>query len=135
MKVKDIMAKNVLTAEPDVNLREAAEVMADNHIGCLVVVVDGKPAGIITDRDVLLAVADSRKNLDRMAIKDVMTHYVITTSPDSPIEKAIQLMIENKVKKIPVVDEGELVGIITMTDVVLAQPKLIEKFYKIIKKK
>jgi len=135
MKVRDIMAKNVLTAEPDVNLREAAEVMADNHIGCLVVVEGGKPAGIVTDRDVLLAVADSRKKIDKLTVGDVMTHYVITTKPDNPIEKAIQLMIENNVKKIPVVDEGELVGIITMTDVVLAQPKLIEKFNKIIKRK
>jgi CBS domain-containing protein len=135
MKVRDIMVKDVLTAEPDVNLREAAEVMADNHVGCLVVVENGKLTGIVTDRDILLAVADSRKNLDKMAIKDVMTHYVITTSSDTPIEKAIQLMIENKVKKVPVVDGGELSGILTMTDVVLAQPKLIEKFNKIIKKK
>ncbi len=135
MKVRDIMMKNVLTAEPDVNLREAAEVMADNHIGCLVVVEGGKLAGIVTDRDVLLAVADSGKKIDKLTVGDVMTHYVITTNPDSPIEKAIQLMIENNVKKIPVVEDGELVGIITMTDVVLAQPKLIEKFQKIIKKK
>jgi CBS domain-containing protein len=135
MKVKDIMVKDVITAEPGARLREAAEVMADNHIGCLIVESGGKLAGIITDRDVLLAVADERKNLNRMKVGDVMTHYVITAKPGDPIERAIQLMIENKVKKIPVVDGERLAGIVTMTDVIMVQPKLIEKFSKVIKKK
>lgn len=135
MLVRDIMTKNVATCRPDTPLREAAEIMADNHIGCLVVKTDGRLGGIITDRDVLLAVADEKnKNLNILRVRDAMTDYVLSIRSASPVEKAVQMMIENRVKKLPVVDDGRLVGIITMSDIIWAQPRLIGELSKMAKK-
>jgi CBS domain-containing protein len=136
MMVRDIMTRNVATCRPDTPLREAAEIMADNHIGCLVVKTDGKLAGIITDRDVLLAVADERnKNLNTLRVRDAMTDYVLSIRSASPVENAVRMMTENRVKKLPVVDEGRLVGIITASDIIWAQPKLIGELSKMMAKK
>ena len=135
MMVRNIMTRNVATCRPDTPLREAAEIMADNHIGCLVVKMDGKLAGIITDRDVLLAVADEKnKNLNILRVRDAMTDYVLSIRSANPVEKAVQMMIENRVKKLPVVDDGRLVGILTMSDIIWAQPRLIGELSKMAKK-
>ncbi len=135
MLVKEIMTRNVATARPDTPLREAAEIMADNHIGCLVVRTDGKLAGIMTDRDILVFIADeSHRNLDLFRVRDAMTSYVITIGPDKPVEKAVQIMTENRIKKIPVLDADRLVGIITMSDIIWAQPKLMRELSQVAKK-
>ena len=132
MLVKDIMTRNVATTRPDTPLREAAETMADNHIGCLVVKTNGKINGIITDRDVLIFIADEHhKNLDLFKVKDAMTNYVITIHSTSPVEKAVKLMIENRIKKIPVVDNDRLAGIITMSDIIWSQPGQMEQLSKV----
>ncbi len=135
MLVKEIMTRNVISVRPDRPLREAAEIMADNHIGCLVVRTDGKLAGIITDRDILVFIADeSHRNLDSYKVKDAMTEYVITIRSTSTVEKAAELMTGNRIKKIPVLDDDRLVGIITMSDIIWAQPRLMGKLSKVSKK-
>jgi CBS domain-containing protein len=132
MLVKDVMNKHVITVEPDTPLLEAAQIMADNHIGCLVVVQKGKPIGMVTERDILVAIA-SEVNIKKSKVKDIMTHYLITIGPNRPINKAIKLMTENKIKKLPVVDEkGKLVGIITTSDIISAQPKASKNIKKLI---
>jgi len=136
MIVKDIMTRNVVAVRRETSLREAAEIMADNHIGCLIVKSDGKVGGIITDRDILVFIADEKhKNLDSFRVKDAMTDYVITIRSTSPIEKAVKLMTENRIKKIPVVDDERLMGIITMSDIIWAQPKLVGQLSQVAKKK
>ena len=135
MLVKEIMTRNVATAQRDMPLREAAETMSDNHIGCLVVMSGRKVIGIITDRDMLVFIADERhRNLDSYRVKDAMTDYVITIRPSNTVEKAVKLMTENRIKKIPVMDGERLVGIITMSDIIWAQPKLVGKLSKVAKK-
>ena len=129
------MTRNVVAVRRETPLREAAEMMADNHIGCLVVKNDGKVTGIITDRDVLVFIADeSHRNLDSFQVKDVMTDYVITIHPNNPIEKAVELMTANRIKKIPVLENDRLVGIITMSDIIWAQPKLAAQLSQVAKK-
>jgi CBS domain-containing protein len=109
--------------------------MADNHIGCLVVKSGGKVSGIVTDRDVLVFIADgSHRNLDSYRVKDAMTDYVITIRPTSTVEKAADLMTENRIKKIPVLDNDRLAGIITMSDIIWAQPRLIRELSQAAKK-
>jgi len=135
MLVKDIMTRNVVAVTGDTPLREAAEMMADNHIGCLVVKSGGKATGILTDRDVLVFIADeSHRSLDSYRVKDVMKGYVITIHPNNPIEKAVELMTQNRIKKIPVLENDRLVGIITMSDIIWAQPELIRELSQAAKK-
>jgi len=135
MLVKEIMTRNVITAQRDTPLREAAETMADNHIGCIVVKSGGKVIGMITDRDILIFIADERhRNLDSYMVKDAMTDYVITIRSTSTVEKAAELMTENRIKKIPVLENDRLVGIITMSDIIWQQPKLMRELSQVVKK-
>ena len=135
MLVKDIMTRNVVAVAADTPLREAAEMMADNHIGCLVVKSGGKVTGILTDRDVLVFIADeSHRSMDSYRVKDVMKGYVITIHPNNPVEKAAELMTENRIKKIPVLDNDRLVGIITMSDIIWQQPRLMARLSEVSKK-
>ena len=125
--VEKIMNRHVITIDSGASVLEAAQLMADNHIGCVVATKNGSPAGILTERDVLVLVA-SETNVKKTKIESVMTHYLITTGPHRSIEKAIEIMVFNKIKKLPVVDEkGRLVGIITASDIISAKPHAAKK--------
>ncbi len=125
MLVEEVMNKDVKTIKPDSSVKEAAEIMSKNSIGSLVVVSDSELKGIITERDVLKSVADGRT--DSTLVKDIMTKDVITVQPTKDIEEAADLMTKHKIKKLPVVAGGVLVGIVTASDLVAFEEKLLEK--------
>jgi len=125
MLVRDIMRKEVMTAKPDATVKEAAAAMSRLHIGSLVVVAEEKIVGIVTERNVLTAIA-SGKDPELTTVEEVMAKNVITIKPDEKIDTAVALMAEHKIKKLPVVDGGKLVGIITASDIIVVEPKLIE---------
>jgi CBS domain-containing protein len=131
MLVKDVMQRNVIVAKENMKIKEAAEVMSKYHIGSLVIVRNNKVVGILTERDILKAIA---KGIDPRTIeaKDIMTKEVITISPTSTIEDAASLMLEKKIKKLPVLDGEKLVGIITATDIAVIQPKLIKNLAELL---
>ena len=125
MIVRHIMQKNVVTARKDVTLKEACEVMAKLHIGSLIVCEDHRILGIITSTDVLKAVASGR-DVNTTTVGEIMSTKIISIDPDTSLEKAVEIMIENKIKRLPVVEEGKLVGIVTASDIIVVEPKLIE---------
>jgi len=124
--VKDVMVTDVVTVEPDVDVRRAVRAMNDFEIGCLVVVEAGRVVGILTERDVLKRVVDEGRKPEETSVREVMSKPPITISPDADLETAIELMFKHKIKKLPVVENGKLVGLITFTDLVRAQPALIQ---------
>jgi len=130
MMVKDVMTSNVIITSTETNIKEAAKTLADNHIGSLVVVRNDQPIGILTGRNILYALAESGSSeedrVDLKKVGDVMTNYIIPVTPRSGIQRAVKLMINNKIKKLPVIDKGNLVGIITASDIISAQSKLIK---------
>jgi CBS domain-containing protein len=133
MLVRDAMNRNVITADPSASLREAARIMADNRVGSIVVEKGGKMTGIVTEHDVLLAVAESM-DFDSLSIENAMTRYVVYISPEAKIEKAAEKMIEHQIKKLPVIDDDKVVGIITSSDIVAAEPALIKTMRLLIAK-
>lgn len=111
MEVSQIMRK-VIIIDDNILLKDAAKIMVSKGIGSLIVVKDDKIKGIITERDIM-------KNVTRLdvPVKKVMSQRVTSISPDANIEDAADLMIANKVKRLPIVQNNKLVGIVTMTDV------------------
>lgn len=134
MLVKDVMNKNVVVAKSDATIREAAKVMNKFRIGSLIVLKEEAIAGIVTERNVLIAVA-SGKDTDSTAIEEIMTKKVVTVDPDQTVEAAVDLMIQNKIKKLPVVEDNKLKGIITASDIVVVEPKLIASVANLISMK
>lgn len=110
MKVKEIM-KQPFVIEKDIDLVEAAKFMSDKKIGSLIFVDKGKIKGIVTERDII-------KNFDKDAtVTEIMTKNVVTIEPNDELENAARVMSDNKIKRLPVVKDVTLVGIITATDI------------------
>ena len=126
MLVRDVMVKDVKTIEDGSSIKDTAKKMTDFRIGSLIVVDSkGRMLGIVTERDILLTMIAGKS--PETKVNAAMTKDVYFVKPEDDIEDAVDIMIKNKVKKLPVITKGALVGIITMTDVAAAEPKLLEQ--------
>ena len=133
MLVQDIMNRNVVCILSDTKIHEAAKVMVDNGIGCIIVKNNDDVSGIITERDIMKAVA-SESDLANMTVGDIMSRYVISIDPSATVDHAAQVMINNKIKKLPVMKNDQLVGIITSTDIVATSPNMPKEVRGLLKK-
>lgn len=124
MKVQTILAKkgtHVVTIRPEQTLREAARLMAENNIGALVVVNEARQTvGIISERDII-RIASKHEDAFAQPVSQVMTRDVITGIPQDDLIAVAHAMTEKRFRHLPIVDKGELVGIISIGDVVKAQ--------------
>jgi len=128
MLIKEIMQKNVKTIRSDDNVMEAAKIMNQSRIGSLVAVDGkGKIEGILTERDIMRGVVAEGLIASDVKISEIMTKKVIVISPDISLEEAADIMSEYKIKKLPVVEGGQLVGIVTTTDLISYEKNLVEK--------
>lgn len=118
-KCREIMTRNVKTANRETSLREVAVLMREGDMGAVPVVENGKLVGIVTDRDIVVRAVAEGKDVSTV-IGDVMTTEIFASKENDFVFEAIRLMGDKQVRRIPVVnDEGELVGIIAMADVAL----------------
>ena len=125
MRVKEII-KQVVTATPKTTIKEAARIMSKKGIGCLVITEKKSVKGIITERDVLKEVSKGINT--NSEIEKIMSKKVITVTPKDSIDDAAALMSKYKIKKLPVVAQDKLVGIITATDLVANSDKFGEEW-------
>lgn len=124
------MVQKVITVEVDASLKEAIALMNKHEIGCLVVCKDQLPVGIITERDMLKRVLATIPELPNIKVQEIMSMPLMAGRQDMEVEQAIGLMIEEKIKKLPIIHDEKLVGLVTLTDILRFQPRLI-RAYKI----
>jgi len=115
--VNQIMSKNVLTLDRSVSLQEAAEKMKSLKVGCVIILDNKKPVGIITERDFVTKVAAEGRPLFT-EISEVMSSPLITINPEETIWEASEMMKEKQIHKLPVKENDQIVGIVTTTDIV-----------------
>jgi len=115
--VNQVMSKNILTAEKSTSLQDAAQEMKRLGVGCVIVTKESKPIGIITERDFVTKVAADGRPLFT-EISEVMSSPLITIEPDETIWEASEIMKEKLIHKLPVIDDGRIVGVITTSDIV-----------------
>lgn len=128
MLVREIMIKDVVTIETNDNVLNACLQYRDKKIGCFVVTQNEQCIGIITERDIIERAVCSGKNLKNTKIKDIMSSNIKSIHPLEKVEKAIEIMKKFKIKKLPVISNNYLVGIITITDIGMAKPELTKRF-------
>lgn len=118
-RCREIMTSDVVTATPDMSLREVAVMMRDSDVGALPIIESGRLVGIVTDRDMVVrAVADGKDA--ETPVGDVISRELFTVGPDDFVFEAARLMGDKQVRRIPVVEaDGSLAGIIAMADVAL----------------
>ena len=117
MDVKDVMVKEIITVNPTTKIRDAVELMNKNQIGCLVVTRKGKPVGIMTERDVLKKIVCRCKNPEQTRVSEIMSKPLIVGRVDMDWLEAVKLMLDRNIKKLPILDDERLVGLVTLTDI------------------
>jgi CBS domain-containing protein len=122
MKVQDVMTSPARSCAPDAAIVDAARTMWENHCGSLPVLDEkGEPVGIVTDRDICMALVRKNRFPARIAVAEVMTPYPFICQPQDGVDEALATMAENRVRRLPVVNaEGHLVGIVSISDVAAA---------------
>ena len=120
MVAKDIMKTNVVTVLPSTPVTEAATIMREENIGSLVVVgIDKKLLGIITDRDIVVSVVANGKSPVEVVVGDVMTRELITVQEDESIFEVLRVLGKNSIRRVPVLRRGRLVGIVSVDDLIV----------------
>lgn len=114
--VRDVMTRNVIVVDPDRTILEAAKRMAAKKIGGLVVVHQGRPIGLITDRDILWKVTAKEKNPSKVRVRDIMTSPVATVSLLTTLRAAARVMLDKKTRWLVVTRLENVEGIITASD-------------------
>lgn len=117
MKIGKLMVKDVITLQTDASAHDAVKIMNKNRIGCLVAVYNGEIVGVLTERDLLERVLEKCKDPKETKVSEIITKKVIVGHPDMELVEATRLMFENKVKKLPIVEGNQLVGLVTLTDI------------------
>lgn len=115
--VSQVMSKNVLTVEKSTSLQEAAQDMKKSNVGCVIVIENSKPLGIVTERDFVTKIAADGRPLFT-DISEVMSSPLITINPEETVWEASEIMKEKRIHKLPVKENEQIIGIVTTTDIV-----------------
>ena len=115
-QVRDIMEKNVITIDINETANHAANQMKENDISFLVIIENGKPVGVVSERDFVQKLCINNQNSSDVKISDIMSYKFRWVNPITKIEDAIQKMLNNNIRRLLILDDEKLVGVITQTD-------------------
>jgi CBS domain-containing protein len=123
--VRDLMSKEVKVVRPDTTVKEVVATMNKFDIGSIIVVQGERPVGIITERDILRRLVEPCLAPETLTARHIMTSPVTTISETATIEEAAKLMAKKRVKRLPVMSNEKIVGIVTFTDIVTKVPTML----------
>jgi CBS domain-containing protein len=129
MKVRDIMSRPIITEDEDALVIKIAKDMADLGIGSVVITSEGKPAGIITERNIALKVLLKNRRASEVKAKEIMSSPLVTIEPEASVDEACELASEKHIKRLPVVENGVLIGIVSVRNILTLKPEYIKRFY------
>ncbi|MDH5460633.1 MAG: CBS domain-containing protein [Candidatus Bathyarchaeota archaeon] len=133
--VREAMTTNVKTVRPFSTVKDVVQKMNKFGIGSVVVVEENRPVGIITERDIMRSIAGRFFDPSVVKAKDIMSTQLVTISGDVSVEEAARLMANRKIKKLPVVEDEKLVGIVTSMDVLRVNPKILSLLEELLRTK
>ena len=115
-QIRDIMCKDIITIEDDKSAEDAAKIISENDISFLVIIKNGLPIGVLSEKDFVRKLAAENKNASDTQISEIMSYKFRWVEPTTSIEDAIQKMLNNNIRRLLVLEDGKLVGVITQTD-------------------
>jgi CBS domain-containing protein len=122
MNIRDVMTHNPRTVSPQDSIQNAARIMRDEDTGVVPVVDNGKPVGVITDRDIVVRAVAEGGQLNR-PVRDIVTNELVAATPDMSLSEATELMSAHQVRRLPVVENNRLVGIVSIGDIAVKEGK------------
>ena len=129
LEVRDVMTPQVVTEDEEAPVTKISMDMEVSGIGSVVITKEGKPTGIITDRDIATKVIMKNRRPSEIKAKEIMSSPLTTIEPDASIEKACELLAENGIRRVPVIEDDKLVGIISVRNILTRNPMCVTKFY------
>ncbi|NQE45545.1 Inosine-5'-monophosphate dehydrogenase [ANME-1 cluster archaeon GoMg2] len=129
MKVRDIMSRPIITEDENTAVTKVTEDMEELGIGSVVITSEGKPTGIITERDVALKVLLKDKRGSEVKAKEIMSSPLVLIESEALEDEACKLAARKRIKRIPVVENGVLIGIISIRDLLTRKPEYVKDFY------
>jgi CBS domain-containing protein len=124
LAVRDVMTRTVVTATPAMSAAEAGKKMVENRVGNILIVEKGRPVGIVTESDMVAKVISKNVKPGSIKLEQLMSQPLITTKSSDDINDAVLMMAQKKIRRLPVIDDGALVGIITDADVIQASSEI-----------
>ena len=115
-QIRDIMEKDVITIENDKTAQDAAKIIAEKDISFLVIMNEGSPQGVLSESDFVRKVAAEDKKASEIKISEIMSYKFRSVGPTTTIEDAIQKILNNNIRRLIIIDDEKLVGVITQTD-------------------
>ena len=115
-QIRDIMEKNVITIEGNQTAQEAAEIIAEKDISFLVVMNEGMPEGVLSESDFVRKVVAQNKKPSEILVSEIMSYKFRSVGPTTTIEDAVQKMLNNNIRRLLILEDEKLVGVITQTD-------------------
>ena len=125
VKVGDVMTRNFISVNPEMTVSECSKIMISNKVGPLIVKSGSKLDGIMTEGDVIKAIA-LKKDLSKVKAKDVMSKKVVTISPGEDMYEALKRMRGKKIRWLPVAVNGKVIGMLTVKDIIRIEPSLFD---------
>jgi CBS domain-containing protein len=124
--VEEVMTKAPKTGRPEMSAQAAAKLMREEKVGSLVIIEDGSAVGILTEKDLMEKIVAEGKSPAKVKVQNVMSSPVVTVGPKESVAAAAKKMSSMKLRRLPVVEQGRLVGILTENDILRLSPSLIE---------
>ncbi len=118
LAVRDVMTRTVVTATPEMTAAQAGKKMVEKRVGSIIIVTDDKPVGIVTESDMVAKVIFKNVKPSSIKLEQLMSKPLITTKSSDDVHDAVLMMVQKKIRRLPVLDGDELVGIITDADVI-----------------
>ena len=115
-QIRDIMEKNVITIEKNKTAQDAAKIIAEKDISCLVVMNDDLPEGVLSESDFVRKIAAEDRKSSDVPISEIMSYKFRSVGPSTTIEDAVQKMLNNNIRRLLILEDDKLVGVITQTD-------------------
>ena len=115
-QVRDIMEKNVITIEHDRTVLDASNILKEKEISFLVIMQDGKPSGVVSERDIVRKITAEDKVASQVKLEDIMSKNFKWVDPDTEIEDAVQKMLNNNIRRLIILHDGNLAGVVTQTN-------------------
>jgi CBS domain-containing protein len=134
MLVRDVMTKEPRVVRRDTSVQEVVATMNKFDISSIIVVEEKRPIGIVTHKDIISKLVQARIPPEAVTAREVMSTPILSISEDASIEEAARTMVKKRIKKLAVVRDNELVGIITSSDLMREAPKLTEMLETLLRK-
>ena len=123
MNVKEVMTKDLITLEPDASILDAAQLMKKFNVGTILITQNDKLTGILTDRDIVLRLIAENIDCQNAKLKDFMSQSPVSVSSNEDIQFVADMMAEHQIKRLPIIENNKLVGIVTLGDLSMVAPE------------